>query len=722
MRIAVLGPLEVSTDDGRPVTVPGAKERLLLAVLAAGSPDVVSTDRIVETLWNGDRPASARKSLQVHLVHLRSALEPDRPRGATGSFVARRGTGYALTTAPEDVDALRFGDLAARGRARLTSGEPAEAVRLLSAALGLWRGEPYGDWPDASFADAERRRLTEVRTGAADDAARGAAGPGRARGGRRGGRAVLADDPLKEEWWRLLVLALYRAGRQGDALAAVTRARAVLAEQLGADPGPRLRAAEAAVLAQDPALDLPRRPSGRGGLPLQGPGHVPGRRRLAVPRPRPRRQPARRAAGRCAPARGLGSEWCRQVLARPGRPDPGAGRRRAARQPGLAGRRRHAGRRPVDALAALTGDRPPPDAPVLLVCDQFEELWAPGVDAAERTAFLDPVLRLLDDGVVVRCVAVVRGDHVGRLAEHAAFTERLGAALVLVPPMTDDELREVVDGPAAAVGLTSEPELLDAVVADVAGRPAALPLLSTALVGTWERRRGDLLTLAGYLEAGGVAGALARSAEAAYGLWTRRAASRPAGCSCGWPTPTTAARSSVGRCLSPSWISTTAARRAVVDAFVARRLLAVDGDVLDVVHEALLTAWPRLARWLEDDAAGRAVRRHLVPAARDWERGGEPDDELYRGARLGCGPGLGRRRRGEISPRWSSGSSPPPRTRSDAELTDARDRLRREVACPPSDPPTGGRAGRGARRRPRRDRARRRPLSGRPSVRRRSPA
>ena len=96
----------------------------------------------------------------------------------------------------------------------------------------------------------------------------------------------------------------------------------------------------------------------------------------------------------------------------------------------------------------------------------------------------------MDDGIVVRCVAVVRGDFAGRLAEHAAFAERLAGAFVLVPPLTDPELREIVREPAAAVGLTVEPELLDAVVADVLGRPGALPLLSTALVGTWERRRG----------------------------------------------------------------------------------------------------------------------------------------------------------------------------------------------------------------------------------------
>ena len=102
---------------------------------------------------------------------------------------------------------------------------------------------------------------------------------------------------------------------------------------------------------------------------------------------------------------------------------------------------------PVDGLADLTGEAPPRD-PVLLVVDQFEEVWAPGIDPGERTAFLDAVLGLIDDGVVVRCVVVVRGDHVGRLAEHAAFTERLGAAFALVPPLTDPELREIVREPA----------------------------------------------------------------------------------------------------------------------------------------------------------------------------------------------------------------------------------------------------------------------------------
>ncbi|MGY1608920.1 nSTAND1 domain-containing NTPase [Geodermatophilus sp. SYSU D00700] len=685
MRIAVLGPLEVRGEDGAPVPVPGAKERLLLAVLAAGAPGVVSTDRIAEELWDGDPPASARKSLQAHLVRLRSALEPDRPRGSTGRHVVRRGPGYALAVERADLDALALADLAARGRAALAAGDPAAAAELLCAARDLWRGDPYADWPDAAFAQAERRRLTELRDGVLTALAEARLALGEAAALVPELERMVAEQPLHEEWWRLLVLALYRAGRQADALGAARRARAVLAEELGADPGPALRAVEAAVLAQDPALD-----------PVPAPAPVP---------------PPAPASGAC-PYMGLRAYRAEDASLFAGRErlvatlvarlvdapllavsgPSGAGKSsvvRAGLVPALAaGALPHSagwqplvllpGRRPVDALADLTAEDPPP-RPVLLVCDQFEELWAPGVDPAERTAFLDTVLALLDDGAVARCVVVVRGDAVGRLAEHPGFVDRLGAALVLVPPMSDPELRAVVRDPAAAVGLRAEDDLVDAVVADGLGRPGALPLLSAALVATWERRRGDLLTLAGYVSAGGVAGALARSAEVAYAaldepgrelarrLFVRLADVDDAGALVRRPLPT-------------ADLGTDGARRAVVEEFLARRLLSVDADRLEVTHEALLTAWPRLARWLEEDAAGRAVRRHLTPAARDWDRAGRPDDELYRGARL------------TAALDWAAGAGDEPtpverafidasRAAADAELEAAHRRADREAAA-----------------------------------------
>jgi DNA-binding SARP family transcriptional activator len=643
MRIAVLGPLEVLAQEELPVVVPGAKELLLLGVLVAHSPGAVSTDSLVDALWEGVAPPTARKSLQAHLVRLRSSLEPDRAKGSTGQYVVRRGPGYALALPRADIDALHFGDLAARGHAQLASAEAPAAAREFGAALQLWRGEPYADWPDATFADAERRRLAEVRRGAVTGGLEAQLALGAHVAALPDLERLIAEDPLCEDWWRLLMLALYRGGRQADALAAGRRVRSLLAEELGSPPGPGLREMERAILAQDPALDLPAavtpRPLVRaatGSCPYKGlaayqVADAPlfhGRRRLVaglVGRLVDTRLlvvSGASGAGKSSvvragvvPALGsgavAGSEAWRPVIITPGR-------------------------RPVDALAELTGD-PPPETPVILVVDQCEEVWAPGIAPTERAAFFDAVLGLLDDGIVARCVVVVRGDHVGRLAEHAPFAERVGAALVLVPAPTDPELREIVREPARSVGLEVEPELVDAVVADVLGQPGALPLLSTALVGTWERRRGDTLSLGGYLEAGGVAGALTRSAEAVHAELdeegqriARRLLVRLADVDDGGAL----IRRSVPVAELDLDGERGRPRRDVVEAFVRRRLLAVHGESLEVAHEALLTAWPRLARWLEEDAAGRAVRRRLAPAARDWQASGRPEEELYRGARL----------------------------------------------------------------------------------------
>ena len=255
MRIAVLGPLEVLTEELAPVAVPGAKERLLLAVLAAAAPGVVTVDFLEDALWDGDPPVSARKSLQAHVVRLRSSLEPDRPKGSTGRYVVRRGTGYSLAVGRENIDALLMGDLAARGNAQLLAGNVEEAGRQLTAAVALWRGLPYADWPDAPFAETERRRLAEVRTGAVAGLLEARLALGRHAEVVPELEQLIAEDPLQERWWRLLMLALYRAGRQADAFAAGRRVRAPLAEELGTEPGPELRRLEAALLAQDPALE-----------------------------------------------------------------------------------------------------------------------------------------------------------------------------------------------------------------------------------------------------------------------------------------------------------------------------------------------------------------------------------------------------------------------------------------------------------------------------------
>src|SRR5215212_3387502 len=159
IRVAVLGPLEVLTDAGAPVAVPGAEERLLLAVLAAGAPEVVPTGDLVRALGAGT-------SLTDHLARLRHTLEPAQPLTASGQYVLHRGPGYVLAVGRADIDAVHLADLVDRGRRQLAAGDAAQAVRSLGAALALWRGEPYDEWPDAEFAVAGRHRLAELRSAA----------------------------------------------------------------------------------------------------------------------------------------------------------------------------------------------------------------------------------------------------------------------------------------------------------------------------------------------------------------------------------------------------------------------------------------------------------------------------------------------------------------------------------------------------------------------------
>lgn len=666
MRLAVLGPLEVRGENEELVPLTGRKERLLLAALAVACPAVVSVDRLSELLWDGRPPPTARKALQTHVVRLRSALEPDRPRGSPGRFVARREPGYALSVDREALDALAFTDLIARGRALLSSGEPEEARAALDEALRLWRGEPYADWPDAEFVEAERQRLSGLRDHATESLLEAELALGRHTAVVPRLEQLVTEQPLHEGWWSMLSVALYRSGRQGDALETVRRARGVLADELGVDPGPRLRGVEQALLEQAPHIDVPRqREPGTGGDGA-GPGPpgplVHGCPYKGLSAFEPEDAPLFRGRDRVV-ASMLASLVHDPLLVVTG--SSGAGKSslvRAGLLPALAAGELVGsadrpqlvltpGPRPVDALAELTGDDPPA-VPVVLVCDQVEQLWSSGTSAAERDAFLDAVLGLLADSTVATCVLVLRGDHVGRLAEHPGMAERMVGALTVVPPLSEVELREVVAGPAAAAGLQVEPELVDVVVQDVVGRPGALPLLSTALVGTWERRHGDLLTLAGYLASGGVTGSVARTAERVYAALD--------------PPAREAARRILVRLadqdeqgslhrrrmpvaeLDPDGRDGRT-RRAVVEALVAHRLLTMDASHLEVTHEALLVAWPRLAGWLRDDAAGREVRRRLAPAAREWDRAGRPVDELLRGARLEAALGWAHDEAGDLT-------------------------------------------------------------------------
>ena len=251
---SVLGPLRVESSSG-PVEIRGAKERLLLARLVAAGGHLVPMGDLVDTLWGEEPPASAAKSLQTFVLRLRNALEPDRHGSPT--LLLTEGPGYRLALDPAQVDAERFSRLARIGGRSLADGRPENAAATLTEALALWRGPAYAGFDSAAFAVAEARRLEELRISATEDRLAAELALGHAAAAVPELERLVGEHPMRERLWEMLVTALYRNGRQGDALGAYDRARAVLSDELGVDPGPGLRAVQARVLAHDPTLGSP---------------------------------------------------------------------------------------------------------------------------------------------------------------------------------------------------------------------------------------------------------------------------------------------------------------------------------------------------------------------------------------------------------------------------------------------------------------------------------
>ncbi|SEN55333.1 Transcriptional regulatory protein, C terminal [Nonomuraea pusilla] len=254
MEFRVLGPLEVRDGGGGVVGLGGPRQRAVLARLTIAAGAVVSTDTLIDDLYRGAPPATALASLHVYVAKLRRAIEPERaPRTPPRLLVARR-PGYLLDASR--VDALRFAALVADAEHR-----PAEqALPRLDEALGLWRGTPYGEFSGELWAVTEVNRLRELRLVAIERRAEALLGLGRPQAVINDLECRTSRHPLRERLWWLLALALYRSGRQADALATLRRARSVIAGQLGLDPGPALQALEDDILRQVPSLSLPPDP------------------------------------------------------------------------------------------------------------------------------------------------------------------------------------------------------------------------------------------------------------------------------------------------------------------------------------------------------------------------------------------------------------------------------------------------------------------------------
>ena len=251
MRVGVLGPLEVREGD-RPLQIASARQRALIALLALDASQVVSFDRLIDGLWGDDVPADALNALRHHISRLRKTI---------GSSLVTEGSGYLLAIGQQDVDALQFAHLAREGRAALHQGRRDEAVAALRTALALWRGPPLEEFLDHEWARREASRLGELHLAAVEDRFEVDLSTGLHADVVEEIRGVVGEHPFRERLWGQLMLALYRCGRQAEALAAYAEARRVLAEELGLEPGPELASLERSILAHDPDLMAPPAPA-----------------------------------------------------------------------------------------------------------------------------------------------------------------------------------------------------------------------------------------------------------------------------------------------------------------------------------------------------------------------------------------------------------------------------------------------------------------------------
>jgi len=243
--VGVLGPVVAWDAAGALIDLKGPKHRAVLARLVVARGRMVSVSRLVDDLW-AQPPPGAVSAVRTFVAALRRALEPQRPPREPARLLVTEGPGYALRAAPDAVDAWRFENAVAAASA----APPQRAGELLDAALDWWRGPAYAGFDDEPWARAERSRLEELRLNAIEQRAEARLALGRGAEVVPDLDAHVAEHPWREEAWRLLALALYRTGRQGDALAVLRRARGLLLEQLGIDPSPRLRRLETDLLRQ----------------------------------------------------------------------------------------------------------------------------------------------------------------------------------------------------------------------------------------------------------------------------------------------------------------------------------------------------------------------------------------------------------------------------------------------------------------------------------------
>ncbi len=273
MDFRLLGSLEVVGGDGRVVRLAKRQHRVVLAALVLRAGEVVPADALIDAVWPEQPPAGARQALHSHIAHLRRALEPDRGPGSRSGRIVTEQPGYRLLVEAGELDVDRFEAAAAEGRRALAEGRTAAGAELLAGALAEWRGPALAELRDEPFAEVDARRLDQARIDVVEARLGADVDLGRV-GAIAELEALVAEHPYRERSWELLLLALYRSGRQTEALRRSHEVRRVLVDA-GVEPGPGLQDLEARILAHDPGLAERRRglDAVQVALPLLGPPH-----------------------------------------------------------------------------------------------------------------------------------------------------------------------------------------------------------------------------------------------------------------------------------------------------------------------------------------------------------------------------------------------------------------------------------------------------------------
>jgi WD40 repeat protein/DNA-binding SARP family transcriptional activator/energy-coupling factor transporter ATP-binding protein EcfA2 len=663
LEFRILGPIEV-VSAGTVVRLGGRRQRAVLAILLLRANQVVPVERLAEDLYGGgNAPATAVGQVRDHVSQLRKLLAAN---GNGASPLETRAPGYVLRVEPEQIDANRFERELDAAAAELQSGDASGAAARLREALRLWRGPPLADLAYEPFAHAEIERLEELRLTALGQRLDADLALGRDAALVAELESLVTEHPTREEFLRRLMLALYRSGRQAEAVDAYHAARRALVERHGMEISPDLRELVGKILRQDSDLDLRERPTtaaaaanpykglrafveadaddffGREALIDRLVRRVRESRFVAVVGPSGSGKSSVVRAGLVPAVR---SASLHVIVISPGAypfEELEAALLRIAINP------------PPSLLAQLEQDDrgllravkrilPDDDSELVVVVDQFEELFTLVGDEERRTQFLAAVERAVTEPLSrLRVVVTMRADFYDRPLQYRDFAELLREAVEIVPPLSPDEVERAITAPAGRVGVRIEEGLLAEVVSDVLEQPGALPLLQYALTELFERREDGVLTRAAYTAIGGVAGALAYEAEALYSglsdagrVATRQLFLRLVNVGDGSDTRRRADRDELA--------SLDVEQRELdhaLEAFGAARLLSFDRDprsgapTVEVAHEALLENWGRLRTWIDLAREDVVLRRRIAAAAREWRDSGRDSSFLLRGLQL----------------------------------------------------------------------------------------